>query len=390
MTRALFVNSGMLGHRSFAGLMTDIAARVPGLEAHHVDLSRDLTATDRVLRRLFSLQLTPSTGPAANLDMRRWRQEWNVGLLAARRIASAERDTPFDVLHFHTQVTAYASLPRMRRSPSIVSFDCTQRQASLEAQSRLARATYRASIAHDGRVFRAATAIVATSRWAARDLAASYPDCAQKVRVLPFPVDLDAFGRDWASERRVRGLSRGYRPRVLFMGGDFPRKGGAELFQAWREGGFGDRADLVVVTDWPLAANAIPAGVSIVTNVAPYSTKWLELWRSADLFVLPARHEAFGIVYEEAAASGIPAIGSDVNAVPEIIADGVTGLLVPPGDRPGLVRAMGSLVESADLRDRLGRAAREHVGKRAAVPVYAAALESIIGEVMSHDVRRRA
>ena len=198
MTRALFVNSGMPGHRSFAGLMTD-CARVPGLEARHVNPSCDLTATDRVLRKLFSLQLTPSTGGGQS-DSRRWRQEWNVGLLAARRIASAERETRFDVLHFHTQITAYASLARMRQSPSIVSFDCTQHQASLEAESRLARATYRASIAHDGRVFRAASAIVGTSRWAARDLAASYPDCAQKVRVLPFPVDVDAFGRDWARD----------------------------------------------------------------------------------------------------------------------------------------------------------------------------------------------
>ena len=175
----------------------------------------------------------------------------------------------------------------------------------------------------------------------------------------------------------------------MFMGGDFPRKGGAERSMPGGKAGC-HRADLVVVTDWPLASNTIPAGVSIVTGVAAYSATWFELWRSADLFVMPARHEAFGIVYEEAAASGIPAIGSDVNAVPEIITDGTTGLLVRPGDRHGLVRAIGALVESADLRDRLGRAAREHVSQRAAVPVYAAALESIIGEVTTHDVRRRA
>src|SRR4030095_3007291 len=75
MTRALFVNSGMLGHRAFAGLMSGITSLVPGLQARHIDLSRDLTLGDRLIRRLFSVRLTPRTGPAANLDLRRWREE---------------------------------------------------------------------------------------------------------------------------------------------------------------------------------------------------------------------------------------------------------------------------------------------------------------------------
>ena len=391
LTRALFVNSGMLGHRAFAGLMNDITARIPGLDARHLDLSRELTIGDRLIRRLFSLRLTPRSGPAANLDLRRWREELNVGLLAARRIAAAERQGPFDVLHFHTQATAYASLARMKRTPAIVSLDCTQHLASLEASSRLGRASYQANIMHDGRVFRAASAIVSTSEWAARDLAAVYPDCASKVRVLPFPVDVDAFGGNWIDERATRARAvDGHRPRVLFMGGDFPRKGGPDLFDAWREGGFAGRADLDIVTDWPVRAETVPAGATLITGVAPYSNRWLELWRRADLFVMPARHEAFGIVYEEAGASGIPAIGSAINAIPEILQDGGTGFLVPPGDREALVRALRTLVESSVLRERMGRAARKYVTQRAAVPVYAAQLGSIIGSVVTNDVRQPA
>jgi starch synthase len=391
MPRALFVNSGMLGHRAFAGLMSDITALVPGLEARHVDLSRDLTIGDRLIRRLFSLRLTPASGPAANLDLRRWREELNVGLLAARRIAAEERQGPFDVLHFHTQATAYASLARMKRTPAIVSVDCTQHLASLEARSRLGRASYRANIVHDGHVFRAAAAIVSTSEWAARDLAAGYPDCAAKVCVLPFPVDVDAFGEHWIAERARRAREvDGYRPRVLFIGGDFPRKGGPDLLDAWREGGFADRADLHIVTDWPLRAETVPPGATVITGIAPYTDRWLELWRRADLFVMPTRQEAFGIVYEEAGASGIPAIGTDINAIPEILRDGGTGFLVPPGNREALVRALGALVESSVLRERMGRSARRYVTERAAVPVYAAKLGSIIGSVVTNDVRQPA
>jgi glycosyltransferase involved in cell wall biosynthesis len=105
---------------------------------------------------------------------------------------------------------------------------------------------------------------------------------------------------------------------------------------------------------------------------------------------MPARHEAFGIVYEEAAASGIPAIASAINAVPEIICAGATGILVPAGDRQALVDALRVLIDSPVLRERMGRAARSHVTARAAVPVYTAKLASIIGSMVTRDVRQRA
>jgi hypothetical protein len=105
---------------------------------------------------------------------------------------------------------------------------------------------------------------------------------------------------------------------------------------------------------------------------------------------MPARHEAFGIVYEEAGASGIPAIGSDINAIPEIIQHGGTGFLVPPGDRQALVGALRTLIDSSVLRERMGCAARQSVTTRAAVPVYAAKLGSIIGNVVTNDVRQPA
>ena len=46
---------------------------------------------------------------------------------------------------------------------------------------------------------------------------------------------------------------------------------------------------------------------------------------------MPTRNEAFGLVFQEAAAAGLPAIGTRLNAIPEIVADGETGILVHPG-----------------------------------------------------------
>jgi hypothetical protein len=214
-------------------------------------------------------QLAPTSGFSANLDLRRWRLGLNVGWLAARRIQVAERRGALHALQFHPQATAYGSLARMRRVPSIVSIDATQRPAFEEATSGLSRSSYRAGMVHDGAVFRAAKQIVATSQWAARDVAAMYPDCADKVNVMPYPIDSSLFDGKWIEERAARAATNP-RPivRALFVSGDFPRKGGLELLKAWRSSNLGSRAALDIVTDWPLEPGDLPPGVRLIRGVS--------------------------------------------------------------------------------------------------------------------------
>ena len=76
---------------------------------------------------------------------------------------------------------------------------------------------------------------------------------------------------------------------------------------------------------------------------------------------MPTRNEAFGLVYQEAAAAGLPAIGTRLNAVPEIIEDGTDGTAGADRGTPRRsVPALGALADSAELRERLGRAARRN------------------------------
>jgi glycosyltransferase involved in cell wall biosynthesis len=90
-----------------------------------------------------------------------------------------------------------------------------------------------------------------------------------------------------------------------------------------------------------------------------------DLYRAADLFVLPAVHDRAGNVdglpnvILEAMASGLPVVASAISGIPIAITDRQHGLLVGEEDRPGLAAAVGRLAADADLRGELGRAARQ-------------------------------
>jgi glycosyltransferase involved in cell wall biosynthesis len=355
--RVLFVNGGILGLASFHSFLREYLPQQSAIEGRHIVLTEDLSLFDRAVRRALCQRVwIDGAFGIRNLDLARFRHELHAGLLARRRIAAAGPE-PFDVIHFHRQATAYASLGLMRRIPSVVSMDCTQECVEQDAASAIERASYGPNVRFDGAVFRRATAIISTSRWAAQSLRRMYPDCATPVHVMANPVLLSHFDRAWIEARQARARA-GAKPRFLFVGGDFPRKGGADLLDAWQAGRLHERAELELVTNWAVPA-ALPPGVTVTRNIAPHSPAWRACWAAADAFVMPTRNEAFGLVYQEAAAAGLPAIGTRHNAVPEIVLDGETGLLVPPGDPAALQAALGALAGSAELRHRLGARGRE-------------------------------
>ena len=377
--RVAFVNGGILGLLTYARWLRRAFEGAHDVHAEHFILTEDLALTERITRRVLCQRLWPDPRGWRNLDLARFRQEYHAGLQARRRLLARGLDH-FDVLHFHAQPTAYASLDLMRQRPSIVSIDCTQRCAMQTMTSAVERRTLRPNIHRDGRIFQRAAAIVSPSEWAARDLRQMYPEVQTPIHVMPTPVALDLFDARWADERRARAASR---PQCLFVGGDFPRKGGYDLLDAWTAGGFATRAELTLVTDWPIG-RTLPPGVRQQQGVRGSSPEWRAAWQTADLFVMPTRNEAFGFVYQEAAAAGLPAIGSRLNAVPEIVAEGNTGLLVTPGNMAELVSALDTLISSADLRHRLGIAARRKIEIDADPATHRQRLVELITQAVRH------
>lgn len=380
-TRALFVNSGILGQRTFADYVRRFFAEPrDGVEAVQTVLSDGLTLPERAMRRVLCARLWPDGAAGLrNVDLHRYRCEVNAGLMGRRRIRQLERvGGPFDVLHFHRQGTAYASLARIRRTPAIISCDTTQRIVVQRARTRLEARTYGPNVRRDGRIFAAARLIVTPSRWAAASLREEYPECRTEIAVMPNPVWLPAGSGEWAAARHRRASQPAWRPRVLFVGGDFPRKGGPDLLRVWRDARLFERASLDIVSNWPLDAADLPPGVTIHRGVTVQSERWIALWRDADLFALPTTDEAFGLVFQEASAAALPSVGTRLNAIPELVQDGVTGRIVSPGRDAELAAALVELLQSPDTRRAMGERARRLVAETADPLRYGNALLSAI------------
>jgi glycosyltransferase involved in cell wall biosynthesis len=89
-----------------------------------------------------------------------------------------------------------------------------------------------------------------------------------------------------------------------------------------------------------------------------------DLYASSDVFALPSLLEGFGLVFVEAAMFGVPSIAADAGAVAEVVENGLTGVLVPPGDPSAVAAAVTALRDDPATRDRMGRAARARAMER--------------------------
>jgi glycosyltransferase involved in cell wall biosynthesis len=212
---------------------------------------------------------------------------------------------------------------------------------------------------------RAATATIANS--AATAAMVGGVDARGVVVVNP-GVDLDVFRPAPPDPSLRASLSADPdAPLVGILGRVDPRKGVDDLVEAMAKlAAGGRRACLAVVgrefvgsADWGRALRA-RAGELLgdrVRFVGP-SDRPDQVLRALDVLVNASHHEPFGRTILEAQASGTPVVATDSGGVPEFVADGVTGLLVPPRDPSALSDALERLLVDDALRARLAAAGR--------------------------------
>jgi glycosyltransferase involved in cell wall biosynthesis len=118
-----------------------------------------------------------------------------------------------------------------------------------------------------------------------------------------------------------------------------------------------------------------------------------DLLAAMDVFVMPSLWEGLPLSLVLAMGAGLPVVATAVAGIPEVVEDGRTGLLVPPGDRAALGAALATLVADVPARERLGRDARAAVLPRFNVEGYVQSIADLYDRLLAergdrHDARR--
>lgn len=187
--------------------------------------------------------------------------------------------------------------------------------------------------------------------------------CAQQDSALSIRIIHPGFERPGMNAEADRG---GARVQLLYVGHLTRSKGIIDLAMALRELPADDSWHMHIVGSMAAEPHTAQQAQELLASV-PASLVTLhgrvddaslqKLYAQADVFVLPSYWEGYGIVFLEAMARGLPVVSTTAGAIPEVVCDKQTGLLVAPGDVQALAAALRQLLKDADLRQSLGQAA---------------------------------
>jgi len=333
-------------------------------------LTHEQTAPDRIRERPAYLSLVPGYVGA--------------GALAAARLARTGR---FDVVHVLWPLP-HGLLGLAAKRAGGVPLVCTFFGAELRwlaARPGPMRTMLRAIVA-------GSDAVTAISASTAAALAACVPGV--QVTTIPFGAAVaapDVVGHPRAARRAGDPFA------LLFVGRLVERKGVHVLLDAMASSG--DAVRLDVVGDGPeraaLEARARSSGIAhrVRFHGLVPADALASHFDACDALVLPAivdakgDTEGLGVVLIEALSRGRPVIASAVGGIPDVVRDGETGLLVPPGDAPALARAIDALASDPARAQALAEAGQRHVEREFSWPTI---VERLTAVYASAARRRRA
>ena len=221
-----------------------------------------------------------------------------------------------------------------------------------------------------------AAAVVAVSDGMRADIMAAYPEISpERIRVIRNGIDTTEYHPDPNTDVLERYGIDLVRPYVIFVGRITRQKGVPVLLRA--ASGLVPEAQLVLlagaadtqeqlaeVTELVDGLRATRSGVFWIPEMLPKHDV-IQLLTHATVFAIPSIYEPLGIVNLEAMACGTAVVGSRTGGIPEVVADGETGLLVPAGEPEPLAAALNTL-----LRDPARAAAMGQAGRKRAVAEF--------------------
>ena len=238
----------------------------------------------------------------------------------------------------------------------------------------------------------AADAVIAVSAGMKRDVLAAYPTVdPDRVRIVHNGIDTDEYRPDRDTDVVERIGMDPDRPSVTFVGRVTRQKGLPYLLRAARSlppeaqlvllAGAADTPEqLAEVTELVDGLRATRSGAIWIPEMLP-KPEVIQLLTHATVFAIPSIYEPLGIVNLEAMACGTAVAGSRTGGIPEVVADGETGLLVPVGEPEPLAVALNVLLRDHDRAEAMGQAGRKRAVSEFGWPAIAAQTADLYAEL---------
>jgi len=237
-----------------------------------------------------------------------------------------------------------------------------------------------------------AAAVVAVSDGMRADIMAAYPEIpAERIRVIRNGIDTAEYRPDPNTEVLERYGIDLARPYVIFVGRITRQKGVPVLLRAASglipeaqlvllAGAADTQEQLAEVTELVDGLRATRSGVFWIPEMLPKHDV-IQLLTHATVFAIPSIYEPLGIVNLEAMACGTAVVGSRTGGIPEVVADGETGLLVPAGEPEPLAAALNTLLSDPDRAAAMGQAGRKRAVAEFGWPAIAAQTADLYAEL---------
>ncbi len=290
-----------------------------------------------------------------------------------------------DIVHGHTWYTHFAGclIRQVLNIPLVLTTHSLEPQRPWKAE-QLGHA-YRASTWLEKTAYQNADGVIAVSSWMKKAVQEVYLVPPHKIAPIPNGLDVTQYRPQVNPEILVSYGIRPDLPFILFVGRISRQKGLAHLVNAvrWLDPG----VQIVLCAgapDTPEIGREIEERIrdarAMTRNEIVWVRKWvprehmIPLYSHASVFVCPSVYEPFGIINLEAMACGTPVVASAVGGIPDVVADGETGVLVPFEPGAGsfeprnpeqfsrdLAGAVNTLLRSPEMARRMGVKSRETV-----------------------------